>query len=108
MRYKSEWKVDCVWMTLFCFLTSSFPIQKVGQSDIDKICSWFTENNLVLNSDKTKYIIHTHQFQSLWNDFFLTFNKRWALNRVCEIKYPGILFGSNLTCKKLYPRNLEN
>lgn len=65
-------------------------LQKLAQENVNNIFSWLKRNRLVVNSDKTKYVVYSNQESINWNDFELLLNDNVKLNMVSEIKYLGI------------------
>lgn len=75
-------------------------LQSLVQNDVNKIMQWLNDNRLVLNTEKTKYMIYT--LQQLYGDdkiFSISIGNR-ILKRVHEIKYLGIFMDTKLTWHK--------
>lgn len=83
---------------------SRFPdiLQNRTQESVDRVSKWLINNRLVVNPEKTKYLIYSYQAPSIFENMEIYLNNRYALQRAYEIKYLGIMFD----CKLIWDKHL--
>ena len=96
--------------TVILFTGSSLEtLQYTVSNELLAISMWFRDNQLLLNTDKTKYIIFRSRMKTVnCTSISVSLNNQ-AIECVATIKYLGIIFDSNLNwrdqlntvCKKL-------
>lgn len=83
-------------------VTSRYPriLKQLAQSNINKIAGWLSENRLIVNKEKTKYLIYGHQSPKLWDDMQLFLHNVTEIERAHEVKYLGVHFDYKLIWNK--------
>lgn len=77
----------------------TYILHSLVQDDVNKIARWLNVNRLVINTEKTKYMIFSFQPQYVDEVLSVSINNR-VLERVYEIKYLGTILDSKLTWYK--------
>ena len=70
-------------------------VQNTLQKDIQTLCTWFNENGLVVNIDKTKTMLFSSRAKKNTLDFKIYMDDK-QLENVSKFKYLGVLINKNL------------
>lgn len=79
-------------------VNSRFPdiLQKLAQDNVNIVSNWLNKNRLFINSNKTKFVIYSHQSDYLFDNIKIEINTQGMLQRTYEIKYLGIIMDNKL------------
>ena len=76
-----------------------YEVTKIIKTDFPKLLTWFTNNRLSINMEKTVFIpfgCYKNSLPQINKIKLVTETKTFYLNRVDNIKYLGIIFDSNM------------
>ena len=80
-----------------------YEVTKIIKTDFPKLLTWFTNNRLSINMEKTVFIpfgCYKNSLPQINKIKLVTETKTFYLNRTDDIKYLGIIFDSNMKCEQ--------